>query len=174
MGYVEGVLHDDVIKWKHFPRFWTFVRGIHRSPVNLPHKGQWRGALMFSLICVWINDWVNNREAGDLRRHLAHYDVRVMIHLNFRHDMYMGSLNVPWYYTRVGWVKVFHYKDVLPSYFLTGIPMLPWQHHYIAAVAFLYILYWFVHVCTSIEKKQYWQNTLQLSAGNSVISRSWY
>ena len=70
--------HDDVIKWKHFPRNWPFVRGIHRSSVNSLHKGQWRGALMFSLICVWINDWVNNREAGDLRRYLAHYDVIVM------------------------------------------------------------------------------------------------
>ena len=53
--------------------------GIHRSPVNSPHKGQLRGALMFSLICVWINDWVNNREAGDLRRYPAHYDVTVII-----------------------------------------------------------------------------------------------
>ena len=71
--------HDDVIKWKHFPRYWPFVWGIHRSPVNSPHKGQWRGALMFSLICVWINGWVNNREAGDLRCYQAHYDVTVMI-----------------------------------------------------------------------------------------------
>ena len=70
--------HDDVIKWKHFPRYWPFVRGIHRSPVNSPHKGQWRGALMFSLICTRINGWVNNGEAGDLRRHRAHYDVTVM------------------------------------------------------------------------------------------------
>ena len=70
--------HNDVIKWKHFLRYWPFVRGIHRSPVNSPHKGQWRGALMFSLICVWINGWVNNREAGDLRRYRAHYDVIVM------------------------------------------------------------------------------------------------
>ena len=70
--------HDDVIKWKHFPRYWPFVRGIHRSPVNSPHKGQWRGALMFSLIYVWINGWINNREAGDLRRHRAHFDVIVM------------------------------------------------------------------------------------------------
>ena len=69
---------DDVIKWKHFPRNWPFVRGIHRSPVNSPHKGQWRGALMFSLICVWINDWANDREAGDLRRYRGHYDVTVM------------------------------------------------------------------------------------------------
>ena len=48
------------------------------SPVNSMHKGLWRGALMFSLICVWINAWVNNREAGDLRRHRAHYDVTIM------------------------------------------------------------------------------------------------
>ena len=71
-------VHDDVIKWKNFLRYWPFVRGIHRSPVNSPHKGQWRGALMFSVICAWINDWVNNREAGDLRSHRAHYDVIVM------------------------------------------------------------------------------------------------
>ena len=70
--------HDDVIKWKHFPRNWPFVRGIHRSPVNSPHKGQGRRALIFSLNCAWINYWVNNREAGDLRRHRAHYDVIVM------------------------------------------------------------------------------------------------
>ena len=78
---VKSSSHDDVIKWKHFPRNWPFVRGIHRSPVNSPHKGQWRGALMFSLICVWINDWVNNREAGDLRRYRAHCDVIVMNHV---------------------------------------------------------------------------------------------
>ena len=69
---------DDVIKLKYFPRYWPFVRGIHQSPVNSPHKGQWRGALMFSLICVWINGWVNNREAGDLRHYRAHYDVTRM------------------------------------------------------------------------------------------------
>ena len=56
----------------------SFVRGIHRSPVNSQHKGQWRGALMFSLICAWINGWVNNREAGGLRRNRAHYHVIVM------------------------------------------------------------------------------------------------
>ena len=70
---------DDVIKWKHFPRHWPFVRGIHRWPVNSPHKGQWHGALMFSVICAWINSCVNNREAGDLRCHCAHYDVTVMV-----------------------------------------------------------------------------------------------
>ena len=70
----------DVIKWKHFPRYWLSVRGIHRSPVNSLHKGQWHGALMFSLIGAWMNGWVNNREAGDWRRLRAHYAVTVMRH----------------------------------------------------------------------------------------------
>ena len=72
------MLHDDIIKWKHFPRYWHFVQGIHRSPVNSPNKGQGRGALMFYLICAWINGWVNNREASDLTRHRTHYDVIIM------------------------------------------------------------------------------------------------
>ena len=33
---------------------------------------------MFSLIYAWINGWVNNPEAGDLRRYRDHYDVTVM------------------------------------------------------------------------------------------------
>ena len=70
--------HDDVIRWKHFPRYWPFARGFHRSPVNSPHKGQWRGALMFSLISARINGCVNNNEAGVLRRPIGHYDVSVM------------------------------------------------------------------------------------------------
>ena len=78
-GVSKNRNHDDVIKWKHFPRCWPFVRGIHRSPVNIPRKGQWRGALMFSLICAWIKSWVNSCGADDLRRHRAHYDVTVMI-----------------------------------------------------------------------------------------------
>ena len=57
------------MKWKHFPRYWPFMREIHRSAENSRNKGRWRGALMFCLICGWINGWVNNREAGDLRRH---------------------------------------------------------------------------------------------------------
>ena len=68
--------------WRHqmetFSALLPFVRGIHRSPVNSPYKSQWRGALMLSLICVWTNGWVNNRDAGDMRRYRAHYDVTVM------------------------------------------------------------------------------------------------
>ena len=59
---LEGVVQDTVtFRWS----WW--------------HKGQWRGALMFSLICTRINGGVNNREAGDLGRHRAHYDVIVMV-----------------------------------------------------------------------------------------------
>ena len=65
--------------WRHqmetFSTLLAFVQGIHQWPVNSPHKGLWRRALSFSLICVWVN----NREAGDWRRHRAHYDVTVMI-----------------------------------------------------------------------------------------------
>ena len=75
IGYALDIFHDDVIKWKHFPRYRLFGRGIHRSPVKSLHKGQWRGALMFSLICTRINGYVNTGEAGDLRRHRANYDV---------------------------------------------------------------------------------------------------
>ena len=55
--------YNDIIKWKHFPCYWPFVRGIHWSPMNSPHKCQCRGALMLSLICACTYDWVNNRAA---------------------------------------------------------------------------------------------------------------
>ena len=66
--------NDDVIQWKHFPRYWPFVRGIRW----IPHTKARDPELWFSLICAWINGWVNNSEAGDLRRHRAYYDVIVM------------------------------------------------------------------------------------------------
>ena len=92
MHYCEKLrYHDDVIKWKHFPRSWPFVWGIHRSPVNSRNTGQWRGALMFSSICAWINNWANNREAGDLRRHRGHYDVIVMIGYKLNAHIHMNK-----------------------------------------------------------------------------------
>ena len=72
------ITHDDVIKWKQFPRNCPFV--------PLCGEGQWRGALMFSLICAWINVWVNNCEAGDLTRYRTHYDVTVMRNSYTRKD----------------------------------------------------------------------------------------
>ena len=57
-----------------------FTRGEFTGPrLIAPHKGQWCGALVFSLICARTKGWVNNGEAGDLRRHPAHYDVIVML-----------------------------------------------------------------------------------------------
>ena len=68
--------------WRHqmdtFSALLAFCAGIHRSPVNSPHKGQWRGALMFSLICAWTNSWENNGNASDFRCHRSHDHVIVM------------------------------------------------------------------------------------------------
>ena len=79
--------------WRHqmetFSALVALCAGNSPVPVNSPHKGQWRGALMFSLICAWTNGCVNNREAGDLRRHRAHCDVIVMnsetVSMSWRH-----------------------------------------------------------------------------------------
>ena len=84
--------NDDVIKWKHFPRYWPFVRGFHRRqrPVT-------RSIDVF-LICAWINGWVNNCEAGDLRRHRAHYDVIVMVEQTKNsYETIMTRTSCDWY-----------------------------------------------------------------------------
>ena len=74
-----------------FLRYWPFVRGIYRSPVNSTHRGQWCGALMLYLIWTWINGRVNNRDTGDLRRHHTHYGVTVM------HDILGWNEAATWY-----------------------------------------------------------------------------
>ena len=72
--------------WRHlmetFSASLTLCAGYSPVTVNSTHTGQWHGALMFSSICAGINGWVNNREAGDLRRHRARCDVTVMPKLN--------------------------------------------------------------------------------------------
>ena len=91
-------VHDDVIKWKHFPRDRAFVHRIHRLPVNSPHKGQWRVSLTFSLICAWtnhwVNSWVNNGDAGDLRRNRARYDVMLMVRQGSRLSRIFNAIAV--------------------------------------------------------------------------------
>ena len=110
--------------WSHqkeiFPCYWPFLRGIHRSPVNSPIKGQWRGALVFTLICARINGWVNNRQAGDLRCHRAHYDVIVMtvyrpwcIPIGMSRN-YPGSCSVTW---REWGLWSMQYHDILKVVF---------------------------------------------------------
>ena len=87
---------DNRTRWVHkcFP-WWMGSRMMTSSNGNIfrvtgPLCGEFTGPGEFptqrpvtrsfdvSLICVWINGWVNNREAGDLRRHQAHCDVIVM------------------------------------------------------------------------------------------------
>ena len=68
--YIVGYLsHCDVIKWKHFPRYWPFVRGIHLSPVDSPHKGPVTRTSDVPLLSVWTNGWTNSRLVGNSRRH---------------------------------------------------------------------------------------------------------
>ena len=143
--------HDDVIKWKHFPRlsYWPFMLGIHRSSVNFPHKSQWRGTLMFSLICAWVN----NREAGDLRRHRAHCYVTGMIviqnqykitalvlfmcyiwRLQFVHTPISHLLNIPVVYVET---SSFRFNIDISLYIISGwlycrAGALPRLHVYVA------------------------------------------
>ena len=68
------IYHDDVIKWKHFPSYWSFVNSAE-FPAQRPVTRNFD----ISLISGRINGWVNNGEAGDLRRHRTHFDVILMI-----------------------------------------------------------------------------------------------
>ena len=61
---------------------------------EFPHKGQWRGTFMFSLICAWIHGWENNGKAGDFRRHRALYDFTVMKCLFRRTSKIISKLRV--------------------------------------------------------------------------------
>ena len=93
-------LHDDIIKWKHFPRYWPFVRGTHRSSVTGSRwisltKASDAELWCFFLSALWINGWASNHGAGDLRRHRAHYDGIIMDWIDRRHFRWIGRwLNV--------------------------------------------------------------------------------
>ena len=101
-------LHDDVIKWKHFPRYWHFVSGTNRSPVDSPHKGLWRGpgdAELWCFISAWTNGWVNNLDAGDLRRHRANYNVTVMV-------ITVTVMDFLWLYNQSLWIRVIGFSPI--------------------------------------------------------------
>ena len=107
--------------WRHqmetFSALLAICVGIHRWPVNSPQKGKWRGAFMFSLICGRINRWVNNREADDLRRYRAHYDIIVM--------HYASAFSVVRSSVRISVREV--YGIMLKTY-VTGLPQLLKNH----------------------------------------------
>ena len=72
------ITHDDVIKWKHFPRYWPFVRRNSPATGEFPaQRPVTRSFDVFFDLRLKIG-WVNNGEAGELRRHIVHYDVTVM------------------------------------------------------------------------------------------------
>ena len=83
-GMMMGDIDDRIMVtwWHHQMESFSVLLALcaGNSPVNSPNKGQWRGALMFSLICIWTNGWVNNRDVSAMRHHHAHYDVTVMEH----------------------------------------------------------------------------------------------
>ena len=62
--------HDDFIKENIF-RVTSLLCGVFTGGRWIPWQSLWRGALMFSLICVWTNNWANNEDAVDLSRHRA-------------------------------------------------------------------------------------------------------
>ena len=130
--------------------------GIHWSPVNFPHKGQWCRALMYSLICAWINSWVNNGKAGDLRHHCAHYDITVMSTQSVKYNHHLANQYLAtWFKTRthIWWNFINTYdgseewwQPVLfknASIFLSGVQSLPLAinviQHYLVQICWLYL-----------------------------------
>ena len=118
-----GALHDDVIKWKHFPRYWPLVWGIHRSPINSPHKGQWRGALMFSLICAWIRSGNNPDRGTSPDRETApnqgtlHLDRRWLIRIKAASGKHLFL----WYNSNCDWQRCIGIPMMIWAIFITSV-----------------------------------------------------
>ena len=112
--------------WRHqmetFSAQLALCAGNSPVPVNSPHRGQWRGALMFTLICVWINGWVNNREAGDLRRYRGHYDVTVMPCANDDPDRPEWVIYIYFFHVTIGLgIKIILTPHPPPYFLKTGM-----------------------------------------------------
>ena len=132
------------------------MRGIHRSPVNSPHKGQWRGALRFSLICAWINDRVNNREAGDLRRYRAHYDVIVMCFYYGKIWYFLMWFLCSYTYTLLHWHVPVKYPTNIWMWSADTLPQDMQGSMNIVHQFFMYFTQtwgWFIHVSASFAIK---------------------
>ena len=100
--------------WRHqmepFPALLGICAGNSLVPGEFPHKGQWREALMFFSICVWLNGWVNNREAGDLRHQRVHYDFIVMAIVDGGTTLYLHN------YSNVS-LDIYDYEQVIGTWF---------------------------------------------------------
>ena len=95
----KSCIHDDVIKWKHFPCYWPFVRVIHRSSVDSPHKVLWRGALMFYLMYAWTNGLVNNRDAREQTMEAPVIGDAMMSMWRHRNGIYNKNMTNRWRHT---------------------------------------------------------------------------
>ena len=130
--------------WRHQMGTFSALLAIcaGNSPVNSPHKGQWRGTLMFSLICVWINDWVNNREAGDLRRYRAHYDVTLM-----------SSSYIAYIVNSLDDYSAFVIAElyVVPCHFKSIGLVLQWLRHYAHCWGIMDVIMNFIWKCPNFE-----------------------
>ena len=104
----------------------ALCEGIHRWPVGSPHKDQWRGAFIFSLIYAWTYGWTNNRDADDLRRHRAHYDGIVMISLSSDQDRF-------YFKHFIDWIDWFLLKkiNIFPGLILGLGPANEWRRYFV-------------------------------------------
>ena len=94
---IMTILATNHKRWRHQMKTISVLLALcaGNSPAKFPHIGRWRGALLFSLICARTNGWVNTPDAGDLRRHRAHYDVTVMsFALGNNKYMYLTNISI--------------------------------------------------------------------------------
>ena len=140
--------------WRHqMETFYALVAicaGNSPVPVNSPHKGQWRGALIFSLICVWINGWANNRKAGDLRRYRAHYDAIVM-----------EIQPKVWHYITVSTSCCSYHFRISPISVIQSSTIAPYRKH-------AYI--WYISVTTKKWRSVHWHH----DTFDSKLERSFF
>ena len=99
--------------WRHQMETFSALLAICAGNSSVTsHKGQWHGALMFPLICAWINALVNNRDAGDLRRHRAHYDVTAMvpwgsfIYMYISYEFWADLFTLSWNVSRIKFMRI--------------------------------------------------------------------
>ena len=111
------IAHNDLIQWKHF-RVTGLLCGEFTGHQWIPlRKASDAEARCFLWSALWINVWVNNREAGDLRRHCAHYGVIVM---------QVGSHQ--WFHMKRYWIRHYHIKALSTIFLISGKSTLhSWQ-----------------------------------------------
>ena len=120
-------VHDDVIKWKYFPRCWPFVKGIHRSPMDSPHKDQWDAELWWFL---WSAPEQLNKQSSRWwfeTHNRAHYNLTLMAVCVFA--LFDGVMT---------WKRFLHYWP-----FVAGIHRSPQYHPYKNVEVWCFTMCWY-------------------------------